>query len=383
MLETALKRMKEFEAREKDLEERAAEAAFLRTKVVDLQAEADATKAAQQAAEEAKAAAEEASQEARLARAMEKFMVYTEAMPKRKPREDDDDDAQASKKPKTDKREFFLNGEKVTPAPYERMMMEELLNPGSVDPRCREKVARDEFFELHHLYNVDDLETANAKQSREEGAAVVPFQSGSTPKGAPRSRSELFQLLYSFGQYYLQCYPQKACGFLEYLAYISKYGQTYTVSTLVKLDNSIRRFFIHRPHLNWDVTRREIGRFEKDAEIFQEKELSARTGRTPSKGRGGGGHHGSPHQSHQSRTPKRSASHDNGFRNDRRGDSSRRDPGSSSADPRDSRCRNWNYRTCEDDPRCHREHVCYKCGATGHKAPDCPKFPPGSRKRRR
>ena len=299
-------------------------------------------------------------------------MEFTNKMAKRNSRNLDEEEASSLKRSRADKSEFYLNGEKKVPAPYSKMMMEELLNPGSVDPQCREKIGRDEFFKLHHLFNADDLEAGCARQSREEGTSVVPFNAGASHKGAPCSRSELFQLLYAFGQYYLQCYPQKACGFLEYLAYISKYGQTYSVPTLVKLDNSIRRFFIQRPALNWDVTHREIDRFEKDANIYQEKEKRSQSGHTPSKGRGSSAAQGSPQASRSSHC---SCSRDSGYRRDGRGDYSQQDYRSTTTDPRENRCKNWNWRVCEDDPRCHREHVCYYCGSTAHKAKDCPKAP--------
>ena len=83
----------------------------------------------------------------------------------------------------------------------------------------------------------------------------------------PSTHPELSQLLYEFGQFYLQLYSAKATAFLEYLTFLTKYGIVFSVLLLVKLDNNIRHFYVQRPHLNWDVTRVEVQRMVKDAEI--------------------------------------------------------------------------------------------------------------------
>ena len=71
-----------------------------------------------------------------------------------------------------------------------------------------------------------------------------------TSKNVPKpitNKSELFFLLYKFGQYYLQLYLEKASGFLEYLAFLTKVCDWFTVSALVELDNQISKEYVQHP----------------------------------------------------------------------------------------------------------------------------------------
>ena len=38
----------------------------------------------------------------------------------------------------------------------------------------------------------------------------------------PKTKAEVFSLLCNFGQFYLQIYPAKTAGFLEYLRYLTE-----------------------------------------------------------------------------------------------------------------------------------------------------------------
>ena len=55
------------------------------------------------------------------------------------------------KKPKENKSEFELDGQKTIPAKYEEMDLTNLLNIASVEPKCREMIAQNIFFELKAL----------------------------------------------------------------------------------------------------------------------------------------------------------------------------------------------------------------------------------------
>ena len=71
-----------------------------------------------------------------------------------------------------------------------------------------------------------------------------------TTKNVPKkitNKSELFYLLYNFGQYYLQLYPEKASSFLEYCAFLTKICDDFTAQSLVELDNQIRKEYVIHP----------------------------------------------------------------------------------------------------------------------------------------
>ena len=124
-----------------------------------------------------------------------------------------------------------------------------------VDPSCREMIANNVSFPLPFLTKVDDFELSCLKISARYGEEEECRVTVDPHKGTgPKTRPEFFQLLYLFGQFYLQCYPEKTAAFLEYLSFLTKYGIVYTVQLLVKLDNQIRRYFVQHPTLNWDVT---------------------------------------------------------------------------------------------------------------------------------
>ena len=205
---------------------------------------------------------------------------------------------------------------------------------------------------------MDDLDFTHQcilTDAEDSAGCVLTVSSGCVKTQQPKSRLNFFQLLYSFGQFYLQCFPQKTATFLEYLSFLTKYGSYYPVATLIKLDTSIHRFFVQRPHLNWDVTHPEVSHFIKDADIEVTKLNAASKQNSKLK----------PRQ--QSKSSRRSSpynsnngqyhpySHNNNYSGGNRGNSN----ASTSNDPRDCRCHNYNWRQCIDDPRCFRDHVCY------------------------
>ena len=129
-------------------------------------------------------------------------------------RSHDDTEEPLAKKMREEKREFLLNGEKAVPGKFTKMQLSGLLNLSSVDARAREKkIGRDEFVEIQNIIKNDDLVSRTGDQNDSQNKTQIP-----------KTRPEFFQALYGFGQYYLQCYPEKSVAFLEYLAYMNKYG---------------------------------------------------------------------------------------------------------------------------------------------------------------
>ena len=109
---------------------------------------------------------------------------------------------------------------------------------------CR-LIGKNEFFPLAKMYTGEEITTTQL------GHVTVTTTSKNVPKPIS-NKSELFYLLYNFGQYYLQLYPEKASGFLEYLAFLTKVCDRFTVSALVELDNQIRKETVQHPQWNWD-----------------------------------------------------------------------------------------------------------------------------------
>ena len=247
------------------------------------------------------------------------------------------------KRPREDpKHEFDLDGSKIVPARYERMEIEGLLTMSAVEPKCREMIAKNQFFELFHLHKVDDLDFTHQHiltDTEDSDGCSLTVSSGSVKTQQPKSRPDFFQLLYSFGQFYLQ------------------------------LDTSICRFFVQRPQLNWDITHPEINCFIKDADIEVTKLNAA--GKQNSKLKPG----------QRSKSSRRSSTYhaNNGqyhpylCNNYYSGGNRGQNNATTSNDPRDCHCHNYNWRQCIDDPRCFKDRVCYYCGEPGHKAPQCPR----------
>ena len=101
-------------------------------------------------------------------------------------------------------------------------------------------IANNKFFDLQEMFSGEELTTASSSGTKAK--TVKPIT----------KKSEIFFLLYTFGMYYLQRFPHKAAGFLEYLAYLTKFGAPFNVPGLLKLDSALRVHYIKHPDWNWD-----------------------------------------------------------------------------------------------------------------------------------
>ena len=186
----------------------------------------------------------------------------------------------------------------------------------------------------------------------------------------PKTRPEFYALLYTFGQYYLQIFPSKTAAFLEYLSFLTVYASQFHMQMLIKLDNSIRHFFVHHPNLNWDVTCPEVNCYLTNANMELAR-LNSASAKSKNKQQAS--------QQNQNKGSSKCSSYGScgdyysagrsGNREYSRGRAGHRD----NYDPREHRCRNWNWKYCKRDPKCFCAHVCYECGDPGHQAPDCPR----------
>ena len=134
----------------------------------------------------------------------------------------------------------------------------------TVDQNVCDKIARNEFVELVSLHKVEDAEHSHRKQGGVD-------TENSASKMSIKDWLEFFYLLYKFGMYYLQCYPEKAVDFLEYMAFLTRYGKKYMVSQLVRLHTSCCRYFVQNPEVNWDPSLPHIKRFVHDIQVEAEE----------------------------------------------------------------------------------------------------------------
>ena len=291
-----------------------------------------------EAAENAKKIAERAKAEAikNMARSSQEKTLFDKLMMLA------DDYVPLEKKQQEEKSEFNLEGIKIVLAKYEGMNMEGLLVHNAVDMRCREMIVKDQFFELRQLHRFQELSFSQHNIVPDMPSREACLLTVAVPMKAagPSMHPELFQLLYEFGQFYLQVYLAKATAFLEYLAFITKYGIVFSVPVLVNLDNNIRRFYVQRPHLNWDVTRVEVQRMVKDAEIEMQDKY-ANTGASKSTTAAN-----NPQQNSQ--TPRQGGGHSGSGANSGAANCKSSSGGclwsSHCRDDRDNRCHNYNFR---------------------------------------
>ena len=161
-------------------------------------------------------------------------------------------------------------------------------------------------------------------------------------------------MLYSFGQYYLQYFPEKAAAFLEYLWYLTTYASEFTVQGLLKLDNELRRLYVLNPEWNWEQSRYEISCITdhhiRERNNFQNIQSNQQSACKSSRGFGGRGR--------------------GSFRG--RSTSSPQVPSASQQSALAlERCMNYNKGWCRLGNKCYRQHICYSCGDKNHKLFTC------------
>ena len=121
----------------------------------------------------------------------------------------DDDEAgpSTSKKKKAKSSELFtVDGELKVPPQYNGQNMTELVMHSQVPSELVEQIGSNTFFELSQMFSGEELTTTQVGN--------LEIKSKGNPKQITK-KSEIFFLLYQWGMYYLQVYPEKAAGFLE------------------------------------------------------------------------------------------------------------------------------------------------------------------------
>ena len=169
---------------------------------------------------------------------------------------DDDGEPAPKKKKKASEFDFDPNGLLIKPAKYEGMAIDGLILFKQVDENIRKAIARDEYFDLSKMYTGEEITTTTF------GHVTVTSTSKNVPKEITQ-KSELFYLLYQFGQYYLQKYPTKTSGYFEYLAFLTKICDNFNAKGLVKLDSALRKEYINNPTWTWNQTNEVIDKIHQ------------------------------------------------------------------------------------------------------------------------
>ena len=192
-----------------------------------------------------------------------------------------------SKKKVEPKREFSTTGVKLSPPDFNTMRVDGLINLGKIDPRCRYMIARDQMIDLFALHPSESYTAVVHKKTVttvDETTGEVTTTTTESPEVKSqqlKTRPDIFRMLYSFGQIYLQCYPEKSVGFLEVLGFLTKYAADYPLAIFTKLEKDIREFFVTNPDLSWNITRDEVKEFIRQADHEHKKILLEAVASTP------------------------------------------------------------------------------------------------------
>ena len=156
------------------------------------------------------------------------------------------------KRPREEKSEFSPTGLKINPVPCQMMDLNGLNQLSKVPHVIREKIARDQFFELAKMY------TGEFKKQKRAPTLESHLKEFLVKEREPSKKSEVFELLYRFGMFYLQVYPGKTASFLEYLHYLTTTGARFNVVGLMRLDSELRKLFLDHADWNWNLARFEV-----------------------------------------------------------------------------------------------------------------------------
>ena len=369
--------------------------------------EKKAAEAAKKAAEKNLSQSEQARQdledeiEARESSTVEELLKRMEDQRKRfdKPKEvpmevDSDDEActpgpSKRRKADHDKCEFDLDGLKTVPAPYKGMRIEGLVVLGEVNVSIRKSIARNEFVELTKMF------TGEVIQETKIGNMVFTAKNEAGQKQIS-NKSDIFYLLYQFGMYYLQIYPEKGTAFLEYLAFLTKMGDKFHAQGLLKLDAALRTQYTSHPQWNWDQTNKIIDRIfnnmARDPDNLKPGALVPQ-GKN-NKGNSGKGFGNQQKQQFRQYNPRPyfpppinyqpmqpaffpPPQRFGGPPQGQQGQGQSRLDKLLQENPNihNERCTSWNFsaKGCKFGNRCARLHACFFCGERGHKEPQCPR----------
>ena len=291
-----------------------------------------------------------------------------------------DFEASPAKRLHVDTNEFHLDGHKKVTEPFTGADFTGLIMQNSIPPDIRNSITKDKFFEIYKLYKCDKVISTvlSAPSLGAPGVTITATTTSGASGKDPTTKSEIFYLLYQFGMFYLQLYPAKIAGFLEYLGFLTKEAKDFNVASLLRLDNAIRSQYINHPDWNWDQSHTEISRVFNQLSRRAENLLPGAvvhvvkgSAATPSKQPRGGRFQRHPRTGFRLSFPPPTWGP---F-----------PPQQSQAPGHVERCNNYNFspKGCRN-AKCQRLHMCAYCGDPTHLAPFCnsgsnpplPTYPP-------
>ena len=114
-----------------------------------------------------------------------------------------------------------------------------------VDKNTHNKIVKNEFFKLNYL--------AKFLIMRRSTRA-----SGDETSKDTQSIPDLFECLYLYGMYYLQAYPEKTLGFLNYCSTLSGYARFCSPEGLLHVNAELRGWYVAHPEHNWSQDNFEV-----------------------------------------------------------------------------------------------------------------------------
>ena len=278
-----------------------------------------------------------------------------------------------AKRLKLDGNKFFLNGQKKLLSPFTGAEFQGLIMQNQITPNICNQIAKDQYFKLAKMFKSDEVVSTviSALPSGAAGVTITATTTNANTGKEPTTKADIFYLLYQFGQFYLQVYPNKMAGFLEYLGFLTKECQNFSAAGLLHLDHQIHSQYMNNPDWNWEQSRYEIHRvFEKlksKAEnLLQGAVVSVTRLSTP---RSGKPNSGSQFPKCQSSTfgTQGQGSRQLTFGSCASGDQQQQ-PGN-----RVEHCNNYNFQPkgCKNSSKYNQAHMCAYCGNPSHLAPFC------------
>ena len=159
---------------------------------------------------------------------------------------DSEVDPLEAKQRKEEKRsEFDEYRIKKSPPEYFGMCGEGLRRHFKVDKNMHNKIVKNEFFKLNYLAKFLIMRRSTRT-------------SGDETSKEKQSIPNLFKCLYLYGMYYLQAYPEKTLGFLDYCSTLSGYAWFCSPEGLLCIDAELRGWYVAHPEHNWSQDNFEV-----------------------------------------------------------------------------------------------------------------------------
>ena len=148
------------------------------------------------------------------------------------------DPLEAKQRKEEKQSEFDEYGIKKSPPKYFGMCGKGLRCHLKVDKNTRNKIVKNKFFKLNYLAKF--LIVCRSTRA-----------SGDETSKEMQSIPDRFKCLYLYSMYYLQAYPEKTLGFLNYCSTLSGYAWFCSPEGLLHVDAELRGWYVAHLEHNW------------------------------------------------------------------------------------------------------------------------------------